>query len=70
MLVRGAGAQKLRLRASPGLSQETLTALADDTKLKVLEGPQVADGYVWWRVQTDDGRNGWAASNWLVPVVP
>ena len=69
-MVSGAGAKQLRLRVGPGLTYETLQTLKDGTHLTVLEGPEQADGYKWWRVQTDDGQEGWVAGDWLVPVTP
>jgi len=68
--VSGVGAQQLRLRAGPGLTHETLRTLQDGTRLTVLEGPEAADGYKWWKVRTEDGQEGWVAEDWLVPVVP
>lgn len=68
--VKGTEGQQLRLRAGPALTQETLRIVEEGTVLKVLEGPEAADGFNWWKVQTDDGVTGWVAGNWLVPVAP
>lgn len=68
--VSGTVGQNLRLRAGPGLTQETLSILEEGTRLTVLEGSEAADGYEWWKVRTDDGQEGWVAGNWLIPVVP
>jgi hypothetical protein len=70
VVVKGTDGQQLRLRAGPALNQETLRIVEEGAILKVLEGPEAADGFQWWKVQTDDGVTGWAAGNWLVPVVP
>jgi hypothetical protein len=70
VVVKGTEGQQLRLRAGPALAQETLRIVEEGTVLKVLEGPEAADGYSWWKVQTDDGLVGWVAGNWLVPVAP
>jgi len=69
-VVTGTEGQQLRLRAEPGTAQETLRILEEGTALRVLEGPQQADGYNWWKVQTDDNLVGWVAADWLVPVAP
>lgn len=63
----------LRGRAAPGLKAPVRIAFAEGEQVRILEGPVVADGYTWWRVE---GRNGagWAAQQspegvvWLVPV--
>ena len=34
----------------------------------VLDGPVSADGYVWWRVQFDQGFTGWSVENGLAKV--
>jgi hypothetical protein len=68
--VNGTGAQQLKMRAAPGLDQQLLSTLLDGTRLRVLEGPQTKDGYSWWKVQTEDGLQGWVAGDWLVPTAP
>lgn len=68
--VSGTEGSQLRLRSAPGLDQETLGTLEDGTHLIVLEGPESVDGHEWWKVRADDGRQGWVAGDWLVPVVP
>ena len=66
--VRGTGSDQLRMRAGPGLNQELLLTVPDGTRLLVIEGPEQADGYNWWKARTEDAQEGWAASDWLVPV--
>jgi hypothetical protein len=60
----GAG---LRLRSGPGTSEPAIETLHDGDILVVVEGPQSADGFTWWRVE-HDGTTGWCASEWLEPV--
>ncbi|HID87711.1 MAG TPA: SH3 domain-containing protein [Anaerolineae bacterium] len=68
--VVGAEEDQLSYRSGPGLKYARLTLLKDGTILKVLEGPEEADGYTWWRLEDEDGFIGWAADDWLVPTVP
>ena len=70
VIVTGTEGQQLSLRAGPALTQDRLRIVEEGTVLKVLEGPEVANGFQWWKVQTDDGLVGWVAGNWLVPVAP
>lgn len=65
--VRGTEGGDLRLRATPGLSGETLAFVQEGSLLRVLEGPVEADGYTWWRVQAPEDQTGWAAGQWLAP---
>jgi hypothetical protein len=63
----------LRGRAAPGLKAPVRVAFAEGEQVRILEGPVTADGYVWWRVEGQNGA-GWAAQQslegvvWLVPV--
>lgn len=60
---RGAG---LNIRSEPSRQAEIVTRAKEGDSLTVLEGPQDAGGYVWWKLQTSDGKEGWGASEWLV----
>ncbi|MBI5958360.1 MAG: SH3 domain-containing protein, partial [Chloroflexi bacterium] len=33
--------------------------LPSGSPVTLMEGPINADGLVWWRIQTADGRSGW-----------
>ncbi len=68
--VSGTGTDQLRLRAAPGLTQETIATLEDGTRLRVMAGPETSDGYEWWQIKTEEGQEGWAAEDWLVPIAP
>lgn len=70
VIVTGTEGQQLSLRAGPALTQDRLRVVEEGAVLTVLQGPEVADGFQWWKVQTDDGLVGWVAGNWLVPVAP
>lgn len=66
--VTGTGAARLNVRQQPGTGAPIVTRAEDGHIFTVLEGPQTADGYQWWKVQDDQGVVGWAAANWLEPV--
>ena len=47
----------------------------DGTILKVLDGPEEADGLTWWRLEDpkeedEDLKIGWGADEWLEPTLP
>ncbi len=65
--VVGTDGQGLRIRAAPGLEGEQQFMGFDSEVFITQEGPREADGYTWWYVVSnyDDGRAGWAASNFL-----
>jgi hypothetical protein len=68
--VVGAEADELSYRSGPGLNYARLSIVKDGTILEVLEGPEEADGYIWWRLEDEDGFIGWAAEDWLEPTLP
>lgn len=57
------GGLPLRLRSGPGLQNSVLGQLQPGTKLALLAGPQPEDGYSWWHIRAEDGREGWVAGN-------
>ena len=69
--VTGTGVDKLSFRFGPGLNNARIRLLSDGTVLKVVGGPEQADGYRWWRLEDlSDGTIGWAIENNLVPTTP
>ena len=65
--VVGVGNSGLNIRSDPGMAG-TLRFLAyDDDTFVLVDGPQNADGLVWWRIEdpNDPSRYGWAARNYL-----
>jgi hypothetical protein len=65
VIVQGTAGVGLNLRAEPSTQGRVVANAREGTELTVLEGPQEADGYVWWNVRTPDGREGWGAARWL-----
>lgn len=66
VVVQGTGGQGLNLRAEPSAAAALVVNLRDGALLTVLEGPKEAGGYIWWKLQTADNKQGWGAANWLV----
>ena len=64
--VTGVGEDMLGLRYGPGIDYARVELLADGTVVKVIDGPQQADGLWWWHLELSDGTLGWAADEWLV----
>lgn len=62
------------VRDAPSLDGERIGQLAGDADFFVLDGPECADGYVWWNVQRGE-LVGWTAEgdgtvDWVVPIQP
>jgi hypothetical protein len=66
VVVTGTGGAGLRVREQPTTYAKILVTAREGTVLIVLEGPRDSDGYVWWRLRTPDGIEGWAAATYLV----
>jgi uncharacterized protein YraI len=61
----------LNVRTGAGVSYPELSdpdypgyALEGTTGV-ILDGPESADGYIWWKVEYDAGYTGWSAQDWL-----
>jgi hypothetical protein len=57
-------------REQPGLEAPVLLLGAEAEVFRVEQGPQDADGYVWWYLvgPYDPARLGWAVANYLEVV--
>jgi hypothetical protein len=56
------------VRSEPGLEYEMLAQLSDGSQVELTGKAQSADGFTWQRVRLEDGRLGWIADNFLIPV--
>ena len=65
---------QLSIRALPGSDAPLLVRANNDQQFTVLDGPQSAGGFTWYRIRSDDGQiEGWAAdgdgtTRWLSPL--
>jgi len=65
LVVTGTDGEGIRFRSGPGTDTMTRVIIEEGAELTVLDGPDVADGYSWWHLETADGTSGWAAEDWL-----
>lgn len=70
--IAGTEGEGLRVRSAPGLTSESNFLAYDEEVFEVRDGPQEADGYMWWYLAApyDETRAGWAAANFLALVPP
>jgi hypothetical protein len=68
--ITGTAGDGLRLRRAAGLDATPLFLGYDAEVFQVRDGPQEADGYVWWYLVApyDENRAGWAAANFLESI--
>jgi hypothetical protein len=68
--VSGTGGDGLRLHLEAGVSSDVRYIAIESEVFLVKDGPIVADGYTWWRLQDPYTENavGWGVGNYLVIV--
>lgn len=66
VVVQGTRGLPLNIRAAASTGSRVIGSVKEGALLTVLEGPQQAGGYTWWKVRTADGKEGWAAGEYLV----
>jgi len=66
----GTEGEGLRVREGPGLGHEPLFLALESEVFMIIDGPQRADEYTWWRLAApyDETLNGWSVENYLLPV--
>jgi hypothetical protein len=62
----------LKLRVNPGTESLLVENLPDGTRVRVIGGPQIANGLRWWQLQTAAGMTGWAvdAADNVLTLIP
>ena len=70
--ISGTEGEGLNIRSAPGLNSETVFLGEEAEVFVVRDGPQDADGYIWWYLVApyDETRAGWAAADFLAVVPP
>lgn len=68
--VTGTGVDGLRLHADHSVESKTDFLGVDTEVFQITDGPQEADGYLWWYLVApyDQQRRGWAVANYLITI--
>lgn len=66
-VVVNTGTQGLRLRADHDTNSPTLATIKDGTRLEKVADDFVGADFVWRKVRTPEGQEGWVAVDWLRP---
>lgn len=56
---------ELNLRSGPSIGDDVIRLLPDGAVVEVLDGPEVRDGYDWYKVSSSRYGTGWAVATWL-----
>ncbi len=54
---------KVRIRATPSTSGQTLVYKKAGNTGTLVDGPVASDGYIWWKIDFDKGTDGWTVEN-------
>lgn len=70
VIVSNVGDQELNVRDVPGVTtSQVLFRSPEGTEFTIVDGPQQADGFTWWRIQdTTTAQSGWAVANYLTII--
>ncbi len=72
--VQVTSANGLVVRSQPSTSGQRLAVMPNGTRAKIVDGPQGANGYKWWKVTGFSAQNpaleGWCVENFLRPTTP
>ena len=58
----------VNVRASASADSEIPTVANAGDIADVIDGPEEADGYVWWNIVLSDGSAGWMVEDYLIPA--
>ncbi len=58
----------VNFRNGTGRSNELISVLDEDTVALVIEGPVDDDGFIWWRLELEDGTRGWVVERFIIPA--
>ena len=56
----------LNVRVSPSLTANILGTQPISTLGTIIDGPIIAGGHTWWKINYDTGPDGWSVKNWIV----
>lgn len=58
----------VNFRSGTGRQNEIIDVLDEGTIALVIEGPVNDDGFIWWRIELEDGTRGWLVDQFVIPA--
>ncbi|MCC6790621.1 MAG: SH3 domain-containing protein [Thermomicrobiales bacterium] len=55
----------LNVRDGAGIDADVLFQLETGATVEITDGPEAADDYTWYEIETEDGETGWVAGEFL-----
>jgi hypothetical protein len=65
--VANTGGVGVTVRGGPSINNAAITIAPENTLVFVLDGPEPGNDLLWWNIRLDDGSEGWAAADYLLP---
>jgi len=62
------GGQSLRARLEPNTSSDVVAGFPQGSRLLIIDGPVVSNGFTWWKVRSENNAEGWCADQWLEQI--
>ncbi len=56
------------VRGGPSTRNVVVTVAEEGTPLFIIGGPTEAEDFLWWNIRLDNGLEGWAVQNFLIPA--
>jgi hypothetical protein len=66
--VANTGGIGVTVRGGPSTSNASLLIALEGSIVEVIGGPTEGNGFTWWQIRLEDGTEGWAAADFLVPA--
>lgn len=65
--IKGTGGDGLRLHDVAGQNSSTLYIAAEGEDYTIIDGPDLKDGFVWWRIRNNENGEiiGWAVQDFM-----
>lgn len=56
------------VRGGPSTINAGVTIAAEGDVVLILDGPEEGNDFLWWHIELEDGTDGWAVSDYLIPA--
>ncbi len=56
------------VRGGPSVNNTPILVAPEGEIALIIDGPAEGNDLLWWQLQLDDGTEGWAAGDYLIPV--
>lgn len=65
--VNGTGNEGLRMRFGAGINQSTLYLAQEGEQFRIIDGPAIIDGLIWWKIESlnDSTKVGWSVQDYM-----